>query len=191
MYSAEEIEKKRQLALQKKKEKEKLNTSFSNASSSVTPKNVLNNHGNKNASHNSGTQSFQKYSNNFSNQNAKSSFNNYQSNGNFKNKSDSSLKKLGSQNRFNPMQKSTQKFYGSQSSQPVCEVICSMISNDRFSADITQFNTQLIDLFKTIPTRIYGNSKKSFYSFILCFLNSSNFLIININIFHKVVYYID
>lgn len=156
MYSAEEIERKRQLALQKKKEKEKSFNNSSNLGPSTTPKNVNNNQ-NKNVTHNAGNQSIQKYFNNFPSQSTKSNVFGYQSNESFKNKSDSSLKKLGSQNRYNPMQKSAQKFYGSQSSQPVCEVICSMISNERFAADITLFNSHLIDLFKTIPTRIYGN----------------------------------
>lgn len=161
MYSAEEIEKKRQLALQKKKEKEKLFNNCQSPGPSVTSKSILNNHTNRNVPSYSGNQGIQKYLNNFPGSNAKFSSHNQQSIGTFKNKSESSFKKMGSQNRYNPLQKSTQKFYGSQpSSEPVCEIICSMISNDRFIADMTLFTPQVIDLFKTIPTRIYGNYSK-------------------------------
>lgn len=148
MYSKEDIEKKRQEALQRQRQKGLPNISAN--STSVSSENAKTNCSNQNAMPQSGRISFQNFSNNdwskkkFPNSSIKT--------GNHsQNKAPSSYKQQAISNRHNPI--ANNKFYGNR---PSCEVTCSMISISRFAAETSIFHERVIEMYKTIPTRLYG-----------------------------------
>lgn len=55
-------------------------------------------------------------------------------------------------NRFNPIE--SKKFYRSSVTGK-----CYMISNDRFALETSSFVPEIIETFKTVPSRLYGNYK--------------------------------
>lgn len=141
MYSPEDIEKKKQLALQKRRE------SLNRCASTVSP-------------------STRNISNNYTNQDVNSSRIDITGSPNYKdlqNKCDSTISTELSQNRYNPLLKGMKKMFGLT---PHCELACSMISLDRFSVKLFYcHDTQFLNgVFQTIRSAIYGNHR-----FLLCF----------------------
>lgn len=59
-----------------------------------------------------------------------------------------------SNNRFNPIE--PRNFFSSTS---IVTGKCYMISDDRFALETSSFVPAIIEIFKTIPNRIYGNYK--------------------------------
>lgn len=82
-------------------------------------------------------------------------------NNNYQAKSQSLFKQNIKTQRFNPTP--PKKFYGQQDAK--CEVNCTMITNNRFAAEMSKYNEKLIELFKTIPSRLYGE----FFFYFRCF----------------------
>ena len=174
MYSQEEIEKKRIAAMQLKQQKaasssvsasnNSSNNIFTNSYSPhskahVTSSKILNN------SNNSPNQSFKE-------NNKLSTLNQW--------KHPSSYKQQNASNRYNPI--GNNKFYGNQqnqSIQPKCEATFAMISSDRFAVETSIYHQKSIEIFKSIPTRIYGEFPYFYLFYILSIINISFFHICN------------
>ncbi|XP_011493885.1 PREDICTED: SWI/SNF-related matrix-associated actin-dependent regulator of chromatin subfamily A-like protein 1 [Ceratosolen solmsi marchali] len=152
MYSKEDIEKKRQQALQRKNQRV-LSYNNVNTESIGTSRNVSSNQLIQNNTANSIT----KISNNYKIKGLMPNSNKLPVYRNYEGKSRSTIKLQSTKNRFNPVA-NTSKFYNIM---PKLEVCCSMISNTRFTVDMKVFNTDLIDLFKTIPSKLYNFTNKT------------------------------
>ena len=158
MYSKEEIERKKQEALARRNQKAVSN----NAANTSAPRNVIANNYNQPKTSNFGNNASRSPMSNYRNQNVtlNSSINKAFAHANSYNK----IQNKKQSNRFNPMgATSTKDFYGY--CQQVCEATCSMLNNTRFAVETSLFHPTLIDLFKTIPSRLYGKN------FILYFVN--------------------
>ncbi|XP_076549329.1 SWI/SNF-related matrix-associated actin-dependent regulator of chromatin subfamily A-like protein 1 [Osmia lignaria lignaria] len=143
-YSQEEIEQKRLLALQRKKQAQVKNTSFNSSVSrnSISP---ANNHAmfDQNKSMNT-VKPFEHYE--AKDAEVKSKFG-YHSN----------TPKFNKQKeRFNPM--STKKFFGQKSR---ITGKCYMISDDRFTLETSSYFPPLIETLKTVPSRSYDMKAKT------------------------------
>ncbi|XP_014235599.1 SWI/SNF-related matrix-associated actin-dependent regulator of chromatin subfamily A-like protein 1 [Trichogramma pretiosum] len=147
MYSQEEIERKRQQALQRQQQKAACKPPV------VSPLNAPKNNGNSYTSpKNSSSSSITNFFSPNSNRKSLGGSNQF--------KSQSAYKQQASANRYNPI--SSNKFYGTQQNKPpLCEAECSMISINRFTVDMSKYHLPLIEVFKSIPTRNYDPQTKS------------------------------
>lgn len=142
-YSQEEIEKKRLLALQRKKESQLKNNSFipnTNTRNSITSANssIITN---ENKSYNS-PKVFGHGSSKYVDYKAKSENNCFKHNG-----------KLNKQNeRFNPM--STKNFFGQKS---CITAKCYMLTDERFVLETSSYLPPLVEAIKKVTSRLYGN----------------------------------
>lgn len=142
-YSQEEIEQKRLLALQRKKQAQVKNTSF-NSTVSKNRISSANSHATFNQNKSTNTvKPFERYE--AKNTQDKPKFG-YHSNTPKFNKH---------KERFNPM--STKKFFGQKSR---ITGKCYMISDDRFTLETSSYFPPLIETLKTIPSRSYGSITK-------------------------------
>ncbi|XP_031779096.1 SWI/SNF-related matrix-associated actin-dependent regulator of chromatin subfamily A-like protein 1 [Nasonia vitripennis] len=146
MYSKEEIERKRQQALERKKQ----NAPVPNNSPSTGSTNgFMSNFTNKNSI---------SYTSTAANQNVAPNLSNKKPYGYSQNKSQSTIKQQSSANRYNPISSTTTRFYGNVER---CELTCSMISSNRFVVEMSKYNEALVNnLFKTIPSRLYDIKTK-------------------------------
>lgn len=157
MYSKEEIERKRQQALERKKQNVPVpNNSPSSNNSSIASTNRLktfmSNFINKNSS---------SYTSSTANQNVAPNLSNKKPYAYSQNKSQSTIKQQTSANRYNPLSSTTTRFYGNIEH---CELTCFMISSNRFVVETSKYNEALVNnLFKIIPSRLYGMYYKIFY----------------------------
>ncbi|KAF3426474.1 hypothetical protein E2986_04604 [Frieseomelitta varia] len=150
-YSKEEIEKKRLLALQRRKQAQLRNIPFNpNANTknnvSFTSSNVITNKNISNTSKNFGQDSLRYVDNK-----AKFRNNSFKNNEKF-NKKDG---------RFSPM--STKKFFGEKS---CITGKCYMITDERFTLETSSYFPSFIETIKTIPSRLYDMKTKQ-WNFLL------------------------
>ncbi|XP_058804716.1 SWI/SNF-related matrix-associated actin-dependent regulator of chromatin subfamily A-like protein 1 [Phymastichus coffea] len=154
MYSKEDIERKRQEALERQRQK-RLPSNSANPTS-VFQKNIDKSYPNQNAKPSLKNNNFKNcISNDGSNKVTFNSSMKSFSYGNPQKKMPSSYKQQSILNRFSPI--NNNKFYGNQ---PACEVNCSIISSNRFAADTSIFHQPVIEILKTIPTRLYDAKSK-------------------------------
>ncbi|XP_014210955.1 SWI/SNF-related matrix-associated actin-dependent regulator of chromatin subfamily A-like protein 1 [Copidosoma floridanum] len=144
MYSKEEIERKRLEALKRMQQKT-VTSSGSVSTPNVTKPPAISNFINQNQS---------SYYRNNENYSSKPNF----TNENYQNKSKRVFKQQGVSNRYSPMQRPN-NFYGNQ--QPMCEATCVMLTNNRFAVETSSYHQKLIDLLKTIPSRLYDTQTKT------------------------------
>lgn len=140
MYSKEEIEKKRLLALALKQQK---NSNLENAPvrapvSTSTSKSVFQTPTNKS--------NFQTSTNKSIFQTSTSTNSPWQKN------NSGVLRQKSAQNRFDPM--NSNKFYGNKTESVTGN--CIVIQNDRFAVELAKYHLPLIEVFKTIPSKAYG-----------------------------------
>lgn len=142
-YSQEEIEKKRLLAIQRKKQAQLKNSSFNsiNIGNNISSNDSIKNKSNNNTKILGHGQS--KYIN------FKTKFGS--------NSEKNNVKVNKQKERFNPI--STQNFFGQKSS---ITGKCYMISDTRFILEISSYFPPLIEILKTISSRLYGNIKYIF-----------------------------
>lgn len=151
-YSQEEIEKKRLLALQRKKESQLKNNSFipnTNTRNSITSANssIITN---ENKSYNS-PKVFGHGSSKYVDYKAKSENNCFKHNG-----------KLNKQNeRFNPM--STKNFFGQKS---CITAKCYMLTDERFVLETSSYLPPLVEAIKKVTSRLYDIKTKQ-WNFLL------------------------
>jgi hypothetical protein len=151
MYSQEDIEKKRLQALQRKNQRVLFDNNV-NKKATVTSKNATSNQLLQNKTVNSIDRISNNFTNKYKNTNLVPNSNKFSTHINYRGKSQSSIKLQSMKNRFHPVANTT-NFYGVQQVQ---EVQCFMISDNRFNVDMSVFDTNLVDLFKTIPSRLYS-----------------------------------
>lgn len=130
-YSKEEIELKRLQAIQRRKERESLRLSSHSINSVSSISNVTN-----------------KYSILDINSSSEDS----EVDESYQNKHDSPLKGILCQSRYDPL-----GYNSAFTHKKKCEIKCCMISMYRFSVDTSFCNIELENVFKTIPTGVYGN----------------------------------
>ncbi|KAJ8680973.1 hypothetical protein QAD02_016760 [Eretmocerus hayati] len=152
-YSREDIERKREEAAQRKRQKE-LSQQPQKSSPASTP--INNGYSNQNRTPNFGNGAKRHFGNSFQKHNSSPAYSNWNSNSSSSFKSKSSIKQQSSSNRFSPMAAS-HNFYGTKE---MCEVTCFLISDSRFAVDQSIYNQKLIELFKTVPTRLYDAKTK-------------------------------
>lgn len=97
------------------------------------------------------------------------------SNNGLKNRALAIQKKKTAENHNNPSKVAPiSNFYGSPAAKPVT-VNCSLISRDRFTVEFA-YNKHIVELFKTIPNKLYGwcsfetSTIIPRYSFIIIFI---------------------
>lgn len=145
MYSKEEIERKRQQALERKKQNVPVPNNSPSTGSTNSLKSFMSNFTNKNSI---------SYMSSGANQNVAPNLSNKKPYGYSPNKSQSTIKQQSSANRYNPIASTTTRFYGNAEQ---CELTCLMTSSNRFVVEQSKYNEAIVNnLFKTIPSRLYG-----------------------------------
>lgn len=82
------------------------------------------------------------------------------------------MRKYKTNNRYTPM--TPQKFFGVNS---VITGKCYMITNERFAMEISAYLSSVIEIFKTVNSRIYGKLYKIFeyVMYYLIFISINNY----------------